>query len=282
MSRQSKTNATKTRSRKPAAIKRRGTPTSRRHSGRRSSQSIDQLRRELDEAREQQAATADVLHIVSASSGEVKPVFQAILNNAVRICDAKFANLSLYDGEAFRAAAFHNVSPEYAEARLRQPWRPHPRSGGAKIVRTKQPVQIDDVRTSSAYHEGDWNVRALVDIGGARTLLLVPMVKDNVLVGLIGIYHKEVRPFTDKQIALVQNFAAQAVIAIENARLLSELRQSLEQQTATSDVLRVISSSPSELTPVFQSILANATRLCDANFGMLNLYDRRISLSGDT
>jgi GAF domain-containing protein len=217
-----------------------------------------------------------VLRIVSASSGEVKPVFEAILNKAVRICDAKFANLSLYDGEAFRAAAFHNVSPEYAEARLRQPWRPHPRSGGAKIVRTKQPVQIDDVRTSSAYHEGDWNVRALVDVGGARTLLLVPMVKDNVLVGLIGIYHKEVRPFTDRQIALVQNFAAQAVIAIENARLLNELRQrttdlteSLEQQTATSEVLRVISSSPGELEPVFQAMLQNATQLCDAKFGTL-------------
>jgi two-component system, NtrC family, sensor kinase len=180
MRRRSKPNATKTPNRKRAAIKRHLTPASRHHSGHRPDQSIDQLRRELDEAREQQAATTDVLRIVSASSGEVKPVFEAILNKAVRICNAKFANLSLYDGEAFRAAAFHNVSPEYAEARLRQPWRPHPRSGGAKIVRTKQPVQIDDVRTSSAYHEGDWNVRAIVDIGGARTLLLVPMVKDNV------------------------------------------------------------------------------------------------------
>src|SRR6516165_3133969 len=180
MRRQSKTTATKTRSRKPAAIKRHRTPASPRHADRQSSQSNDQLSRELDEAREQQAATTDVLRIVSASSGEVKPVFDAILNKAVRICDAKFANLSLYDGEAFRAAAFHNVSPEYAEARLRQPWRPHPRSGGAKIVRTKQPVQIDDIRTSSAYHEGDWNVRAAADIGGVRTLLLVPMLKANV------------------------------------------------------------------------------------------------------
>ena len=142
MRRRSKTNATKTRNRKRAAIKRHRTPASPRHADRQSSQSNDQLRRELDEAREQQAATTDVLRIVSASSGEVKPVFDAILNKAVRICDAKFANLSLYDGEAFRAAAFHNVSPEYAEARLRQPWRPHPRSGGAKIVRTKQRYRL--------------------------------------------------------------------------------------------------------------------------------------------
>jgi adenylate cyclase len=280
MRRQSKTTATKTRSRKPAAIKRHRTPASPRHADRQSSQSNDQLSRELDEAREQQAATTDVLRIVSASSGEVKPVFDAILNKAVRICDAKFANLSLYDGEAFRAAAFHNVSPEYAEARLRQPWRPHPRSGGAKIVRTKQPVQIDDVRTSSAYHEGDWNVRALVDMGGARTLLLVPMVKDNVLVGLIGIYHKEVRPFTDKQIDLVKNFAAQAVIAIENARLLNELRQrttdlaeSLEQQTATSEVLKVIAGSQGQLELVFSAMLENATRICGAKFGVLYLRE---------
>src|SRR5262249_55445371 len=159
--------------------------------------------------------------------------------------------------------------------RLREPWyRPHPRSGAAEVVRTKQPVQIEDLSTSPPYLDGDSTIRATADIGGVRTLLLVPMLKDvDALVGLIGVYRNEVRPFSDKQSGLVQNFAAQAVIAIENARLLNELRQRttdlaelLEQQTAASQVLSIISSSPAELEPVFQAILANATRLCGAKF----------------
>jgi GAF domain-containing protein len=228
---------------------------------------------DLSDSLEQQTATSEVLNIISRSPAELEPVFQAILANAIRLCDAKFGTLSLYDGEAFRAAALYNVPPEYAEARLRQPWRPHPRSRVVEVVRTKQPVQINDMHMAPAYLEGDWNVRAIVDMGGARTMLLVPMLKDDALVGLIGIYHKEVRPFTDKQIALVQNFAAQAVIAIENTRLLNELRESLEQQTATADVLRVISSSPGELEPVFRAMLENAVRICEAKFGTLYLRD---------
>jgi GAF domain-containing protein len=240
-----------------------------------------QRTRELSESLEQQTATSEVLRVISSSPGELEPVFQTMLENATRLSDAKFGALSLYDGEVFRGAASYNVPPEYADMRLRQPgWRPHPRSGAAKMVRTKQPVQVDDLRTSPAYLEGDPIVRAIVDLGGACTLLVVPMLKDDALVGLIGIYRQEVRPFTDKQIELVQNFAAQAVIAIENTRLLNELRQrtadlseSLEQQTATAEVLRVISSSPGELELVFQAMLENAVRICDAKFGTLFRYD---------
>jgi GAF domain-containing protein len=234
---------------------------------------LNELRQRTDdltESLEQQTATSEVLRVISSSPAELEPVFQAILANATRLCDAKFGSLSLYDGEAFRAAAFYNVPPEYAEARLRQlRWRPPLRSAAAKVVRTRKPVQIDDLRASPAYLAGDWNVKAVVDMGDARTLLMVPMLKDDALVGVIGIYHKEVRPFTDKQVELVSNFAAQAVIAIENTRLLNELRQSLEQQTATADVLRVISWSPGELEPVFQAMLENATRICEAKFGTL-------------
>jgi two-component system, NtrC family, sensor kinase len=239
------------------------------------------LLNELRQSLEQQTATSEVLKIISRSPAELEPVFQAILANATRLCGAKFGSLSLYDGEAFRYAAAYNVPAEYEEARLRQlRWQPHPLSGSAKMARTNQPVQINDLRTSPAYLEGDWNIRAIVDLGGARTLLLVPMLKDDALVGLIAIYRKEVQPFTEKQIALVQNFAAQAVIAIENARLLNDLRQrtndlseSLERQTATSEVLRVISSSRGDLQPVFDAILANATNLCDAGFASLRLSE---------
>ena len=191
---------------------------------------------ELRQSLEQQTAASDVLSIISRSPAELEPVFQAILAKATRLCDAKFGTLGLFDGEAYRSAAFYNVPPEYAEARRRQPvWRPPPCSGTAKVARTKQPVQIDDLRISPGYIEGDSTIRATVDKGGARTLLVVPMLKDDALVGLIGIYRKKVQPFTEKQIALVQNFATQAVIAIENARLLNDLNklnQQLEQRVA--------------------------------------------------
>jgi transcriptional regulator with GAF, ATPase, and Fis domain len=245
---------------------------------------VARLTRERDEALERETATSEVLRLISKSPGNLEAVFQSILENATRICEAKFGTLNLYDGEAFRRVASYNVPPTYADLRRRERWwRPHPRSGAAKMVRTKQPVQVDDLRTSPAYLEGDPIVRAVVDMGGARTLILVPMLKDDALVGLIGVYRKEVQPFTGKQIEQLQNFASQAVIAIENARLLNELRQrttdlaeSLEQQTATSQVLSIISSSPAELEPVFQGILANATRLCGAKFGGLSLYDGEV------
>jgi len=226
--------------------------------------------RELDEAREERAANAEVLRLISSSPGELEPVFQSILQNATRICEAKFGTLYLRDADAFRVVAMHNTPPAYAEARQREPLvRPPLDSTLGRVSASKQVVHITDVREVQSYIERNPFVVAGVELGGYRTVLGVPMLKQDALIGVVCIYRQEVRPFTDKQIALVQNFAAQAVIAIENTRLLNELRQSLEQQTATSDVLRVISSSPGELEPVFQAMLENAVRICEANFGAL-------------
>jgi GAF domain-containing protein len=234
----------------------------------------------LSEAVERQAATDEVLRVISSSPGDVEPVFQAVLENATRLCDAKFGTLNLYHGEVFRNVALYNVPSAYLETKLHEVIRPHPKSGHAHIVRTKQAVHIEDLTAMPPYRGGDPAVTALADLGGARTIVVVPMLKEDELIGTIGIYRQEVRPFTEKQIELVTNFAAQAVIAIENTRLLKELRQrtddlteSLEQQTATSEVLRVISSSPGELEAVFQAILANAVRICGAKLGDLYLRE---------
>src|ERR1700686_2471338 len=175
--------------------------------------------------------------------------------------------------DGHRIVALHGAPPAFAESRRREPViRLNPATTLGRVAATKQVVQVEDIRADPAY-TSDPTRSPLLDLSGARTMLNVPMLKDDELVGQIAIYRQEVRPFTDKQIALVQNFAAQAVIAIENTRLLSELRESLQQQTATADVLKVISSSPGELEPVFQAMLENATRLCEAPFGGLFLRD---------
>ena len=225
------------------------------------------LLNELRKSLEQQTATSEVLRVISSSPGALEPVFDALLENAVRICEANVGHLLLYDGESFHAAYLHNLPQAYREIWERGPIRPSPKLALGRLPHTKQTVQITDIKADPAYAEHDPLRVATVEFGGARTLLAVPMLKEDQFVGAIVIYRQEVQPFPDKQIELVQNFAAQAVIAIENTRLLNELRQSLEQQTATADVLRVISSSPGELEPVFQAMLENAVRICEAKFG---------------
>ena len=248
---------------------------------------LNELRQRTDdltESLEQQTATSEVLRVISASPGELEPVFQAMLANATRLCDAPFGGLFLCEGDFLRFATRHVPPSGTSDAIFR--WGPgfglsenaiHPL---ARVVRGKEIVHIADLRTDRSYIERNPRIVALVESVGARAFLFLPMLKDNECVGAFGIFRQEVRPFTDKQIALVENFAAQAVIAIENTRLLNELRQrtddlteSLKQQTATSEVLKVISSSPGDLEPVFQAMLANAVRICEAKFSALYLYD---------
>jgi GAF domain-containing protein len=239
---------------------------------------LNELRQRTDdlgESLEQQTATSDVLRVISGSVGELQPVFGAILKNATRLCEAKFGNLFLREDQDYRAVAVHG-EPRYCAYWRREPLlvvRENPALPMARITRTRKVVHISDLSVERTYREGNERIVALVESAGARTFLAVPMLKDGELIGAIAMYRQDVRPFTEKQIELVQSFAAQAVIAIENARLLSELRQSLDRQTATADVLKVISSSPGDLEPVFRSMLENATRICEAKFGVLWLYD---------
>jgi two-component system, NtrC family, sensor kinase len=243
---------------------------------------LAQTQRELSEALERQAATDEVLRVISSSPGELTLVFRTMLENATRICEAKFGVMWLCEGEAFRSVATHGPAAHVEERRREPVIYPGPELPLGRVARTRQIVHIADLRTDPAYVKRFPTFVGLVEAGGARTFLAVPLLKEGELIGVISIYRQEVRPFSDKQVQLVQNFAAQAVIAVENARLLNELRQrtddlteSLEQQTATSEVLQIISSSPGELERVFQAMLANAVRICQAHFGNLALFDGR-------
>ena len=242
--------------------------------------------RELSEALEQQTATSEVLGVISSSTGELEPVFQSMLSNAMRICEAKFGIMFDFANGAYRARSSYGLPPAFAD--FHREWRIWgPDTGLGKLAHTKQTVHVKDTHEGRAYAEKDEGRMAAVRLGGVRTFVAVPMLKEGELIGAIIIFRQEARSFTNKQIELVTNFAAQAVIAIENTRLLNELRQrtddlseSLEQQTATSEVLKVISGSPGELEPVFQAMLQNATRICDAQFGILWRYDGELFYPG--
>jgi GAF domain-containing protein/HAMP domain-containing protein len=229
---------------------------------------------ETREALEQQTATAEVLQVINSSPGDLAPVFDAMLEKAMRLCQAAFGVLWMFDGDRLVPAAWRGVPTGFAEFLSGAAMMPGPGTAAYRFMHGERSViQNLDLADEEPYRAGDPLRRSLVDLGGARAALHVPLVRDNNVLGIVTIYRQEVRPFTDKQIALLQNFAAQAVIAMENARLITETREALEQQTATAEVLGVINSSPGDLAPVFDAMLDKAMRLCEAAGGALRAYD---------
>jgi GAF domain-containing protein len=232
------------------------------------------LMTEQREALEQQTATAEVLQVINGSPGNLTPVFNKLLEKALGLCGAAFGMLEILDGDGIHTAAHRGVSPAFAEF-LATP-REASANGLVSEFRRGERFVHRDVAVTEGYRSGVPIARALVDLEGGRTVLAVPLLKEGELLGVIVIYRREVRPFSTKQIALLQNFAAQAVIAMENARLLTEQREALEQQTATAEVLQVINASPGDLGPVFDAILKKAHILCGAEYGVLLTYDGEV------
>jgi len=235
---------------------------------------LDEAHAERDEALNQQTATAEVLGVINSSPGDLGPVFDAMLERAMRLCEASFGMLWTYDGNRYHAASVHGASTEFVEF-VRQPMLPpyHPGSGLGRMLRDEDLVIHEDMSAEEIYRSGDPLRRAMVDLAGARSAVTMSLRTDETLLGAFTIYRQEVRPFTDKQIALLENFAAQAVIAMENARLITETRESLEKQTAMAEILRVISSSPTDVQPTFEAIAASAMRICGAATGAILRFD---------
>jgi two-component system, NtrC family, sensor kinase len=232
-----------------------------------------EFQRELNEAAEQQRATAEVLRLIGGSSGDLQPVFASILASAVRLGDAHNGVINHWDGQVLRLIAAHNMSPDYIRLRQNSPVRPFENSVSGRLLAIRVPLHIADLASDQAYLGGDPATVAAVESTGVRATLSVPLFKDQDLVGSLTVARNEVRPFTTRQIEIVQNFAHQAVIAIENARLLTELREALQQREAAGQVMAAIIASPGNLQPVFDTVLENAGRLCDARFANIYRWD---------
>lgn len=230
---------------------------------------VERLARELDQAAEQQRATAEVLRLIGGSSGDLQPVFATILESAVRLGEADHGVINRWDGEVLHLIAIHNMPEAYVELRRQSPYRPNQHSASGRMLALKRPVHVVDLARDQAYLEGNPATVAAVE-AGVRTTLAVPMWKDHELIGSFTVGRKQVRPFTKKQIEIVQTFADHAVIAVENARLLHELRETLQQQTATADVLKIISRSAFDLQTVLDTLLEMAVRLCGADLAALH------------
>jgi signal transduction histidine kinase len=229
---------------------------------------IARLRRELDETLAQQKASAEVLRVISTSPGDLQPVFATMLENATHVCGSNFGTLYLREGEAFRAVCMHGATPAYLQARLGQLIHPGPATGLGRVARTRQVTHIADVTSESAYRERDPMRVAAADLGGVRTMLVVPMLKEGELVGAIAIYRVEVRPFTNKQIQLVTNFAHQAVIAIENARLFDEIQDKSQQLAeASQHKSQFLANMSHELRTPLNAILGYTELILDNIYG---------------